>query len=312
MAVDFREKANRGAICRMIQALLISLIILSPGCGSKKGEDGSGTGRDDRKSPRIISLSPSTTEILFELGLGENVAGVTRFCKYPPEAATRTDVGGYLDPSYETIAAIDPDLVILLPEQESVALYLSELDIECLTVDNKKINDILEAIILIGSRFDKEERASKIASSIRSRIEAVREGIAGLEKPTVLVSIGHSFGSGSPGDVFVAGRDTYYDELIGLAGGINACGEGLPPYPELSVEGIISVDPQIIIELIPDLEKLGMTEADIKDEWRTLDTVRAVREERIYILKGGYSQIPGPRFIMVLEDLADIIHPEWR
>ncbi len=261
---------------------------------------------------RVVSMSPSTTEILFSLGLGGKVVGITRFCSYPPETGSIAKVGGFLDPNYEAVIALTPDLVILLPEQANIADYLDKLDINHITVDNKTIEDIYAAIITIGVQLGAASEAEKLVEEMRSRISQVSSRTEGLGRPRALISIGRAMGAGSLGKVYVAGKNTYYDELLSLAGGINACGERLKEYPMLSAEGIISLDPEVIIELVPDLKSIGASRNSILRDWDDVSPVTAVREGKLFILEGDYLHIPGPRVVMLLEDLAGILHPEAR
>ncbi|MBN2185191.1 MAG: ABC transporter substrate-binding protein [Candidatus Krumholzibacteriota bacterium] len=289
---------------RIFLFLLLSILFsISQAAGGPSISDG-------RMPERIISLSPSTTEILFALGLEDKIIGVTRFCRYPPAAAEITKVGGYLDPNYEIIAVLEPDLVITLPEQESARRYLDQLGISHITVDNKRIKDILSAITAVGKACDAEKEAAVIVLSLQERIEKIRIRAGRLDKPKTLVSIGRDFEEGSLGKVYVAGRDTYFDEIIDIAGGVNACGSELVRYPVLSAEGLLVIDPDVIIELVPDADRKGFSKEKILRPWEELRSVGAVREGRIYLLTENYTQIPGPRFIMLLEDIAEILHPE--
>ncbi len=190
---------------------------------------------------------------------------------------------------------------------KKTAEYLDRLGIETVTVDNKTIADILAAIDTIGKVFSVERRADSLVSSITSRMDLIRiSGSRSNYKPKVLVSIGHSFGSGL-GEVYVAGNDTYISELLEAAGAMNACDAGMVKYPLLSAEGIISIDPDIIVELVPSAGSVGMTTEMIRKEWMSLASVKAVREGEVHILTEDYSQIPGPRFVDLLEDIARIV-----
>lgn len=299
---------------RIYAAAAILPAALSISCGSK-GRDGAA--KSDPEGPpagyeKVVSFSPSTTEILFTLGLGEKIVGVTRFCSIPGDTGGITRVGGYLDPGYEAIAGLEPDIVLLLPEQEKTAGYLDVMGINSVTVDNKTISDIMSAIDTIGVLFHVEERSDSLAASIISRMNRIRESVPRTaSRPRVLVSVGHSFGSGL-GEVSVAGQGTYYSEILEAAGAENACTVGMIKYPVLSAEGIISIDPDIIIELVPPGASPGMDADLIAEEWMSLVSVRAVREKEVHILSEEYSQIPGPRFIDLLEDFALIIGREGR
>jgi iron complex transport system substrate-binding protein len=117
-------------------------------------------------------------------------------------------------------------------------------------------------------------------------------------------------GSGTIKDVYIAGRNTYYNELINAAGAVNAYGQKNLAYPMLSAEGVLSINPDIIIDLVPELDIKELTREAVKAEWQSVRAAGAVKDDRIYLLTGDYTVIPGPRFILLLEDLAKVIHPE--
>lgn len=259
---------------------------------------------------RIISLSPNITEILFELGLEEKIVGVTNFCNYPDAAKQKSKIGGYLDPNYEAIVLLKPDIVIILPEQENVKKYLFELGIKSFTVNNKTIADILSAIESIGRLCDVQQRTNELLENIQSRMQSISNKTRQLKKPSVLISIDRTIGSGVLSDVYAAGQKTHYDELITLAGGTNVLGKSKITYPVLTAEGIIYLNPEIIFDVVVDFKKQGLSENKIKSDWDCVGGVTAVKNKRIYVLGESYTVIPGPRFILLLEEMARIIHPE--
>ena len=190
--------------------------------------------RADRSYSRIISLAPSITETLFALGLGNKVVGVTRFCAYPPEASDKQSVGGYLNPNYEMMATLTPDLVLLLPEHETIRIYLDQLDIHYVTIHNRTVDEILETIDTIGILCGVETKAGSLIADIKERINTILKRTGKSPKPSVLISIGRTMGTGTIKDVYVAGAGTFYDELIDLAGGKNAYNSDDIAYPLLS------------------------------------------------------------------------------
>jgi len=259
---------------------------------------------------RIVSLSPSTTETLFELGLGDRVVGVTRFCRYPPEAQQKTEVGGYLDPNYEAIAALEPDLVILLPEYEKVIGYLEELGLEYLVVHNRTVGEIIGTVDLIGAACGAEKQARGLAARIQARIDQIAQATAHLARRAVIVSIGRSMGAGTLKEVYLAGKNTFYDELVTLAGGKNVYEGSEVSYPLVSAEGLLHLNPEIILELVPDLAERGLRREMVLRDWQSVGQIDAVRNGRVCVLSGDYVSIPGPRIILLLEDMARAIHPE--
>ena len=259
---------------------------------------------------RIISMAPNITETLFALGLGNRVAGVTDFCNYPCEAREKAKVGGYFDPNYEAIAALEPDLVFVLPEHEEIRNYLRELGIQYRVVHNRTVGEILDTILTIGRICGVEERAREMVADINARMYNIQKGTEGKPRPGILIAVSRTIGAGSLKDVCVAGKNTSYDELITFAGGRNAYKGPDITYPVLSAEGLLNINPDIIIDLIPDTEKKGLDENMIMKEWQSVSSVEAVKNNRVYIISNDYAFIPGPRFILFLEDLARIICPE--
>jgi len=268
------------------------------------------SGPETASLSRIVSLSPSTTETLFALGVGDRVVGVTRFCMYPAAAQQIARVGGYLDPNYEAVAALEPDLVIVLPEYEKVVHYLEELGLRYLVVHNRTLSEITGTINLIGSACGAEKKAGELVTQIEARKEEIARATAQLNRPGVIVSIGRSMGSGALKEVYLAGKNTFYDELVTLAGGRNLYANGKISYPLVSAEGLLHLNPQVVLELVADLEQRGLSEEMILRDWQSAGQIDAVRNKRVCVLSGDYVAIPGPRIILLLQDMARAIHPE--
>ncbi len=258
---------------------------------------------------RIISLAPSITESLYALGLGEKVVGVTKYCKYPPEAALNTIVGGYLDPNYEAIVSLSPDLVVLFPENLKSQRLIDSLNIESITVKHASMEDILQSILQIGEKVGATENAIVIVSDIRQRIAYVKAKTQGLERPSVLVSIGKNINGNTINSAYISGKGSFYHEMLEMAGGSNVY-LGEIEFPSLSNEGLIRLNPKIIIDIVPELKQSSLTEDEIVRQWLQVLHVDAVADKRIYVLGDEHVAIPGPRFILVLEAIAEILHPE--
>jgi len=259
---------------------------------------------------RIISLAPSITEALFALGLGDRVVGVTRFCEYPPEAQSRAIVGGFVDPNYEAIVTLKPDLVVVLAIHDEARTKLAGLRIPVLAVDHRTLGGILDSFVLIADRCGARDRGVALAADRQRRMDAVERKTRGLPRPRVLISSAREFGVGRIESVYAAGRGQWYDELLRIAGGENAYPDDGIAFPEISPEGLMRINPEVIIELAPAVEIGKYTEAEILAEWNSVPGLRAAKENRIHLLSGSYVAIPGPRFVEVLEDFARILHPE--
>ncbi|MDA8123662.1 MAG: helical backbone metal receptor [Deltaproteobacteria bacterium] len=271
-----------------------------------------------RKAPaylpcrRIVSLAPSITETLFALGLGDNVVAVTRYCEFPAEARKKARIGGFYDANYEAILSLAPDLVILLPEQENIRQFLDKAGFSVLVVNNKTIADIFAAIAAIGSRCGVEERSVSLAADLTARRDHIRQGARRLSRPRVMVSIGGNMG-GHLDKICVAGPRTFYGQLVDLAGGVNAY-QGKLAFPEISREGLLELNPEVIIDIAVNTDYRASGEsaraAGIR-KWREAASgTAAARDNRIYVLEKDYMVIPGPRFILALEDIASVLHSE--
>jgi len=271
--------------------LLLAALLFTAGCG--------GLDEPATRGERIISIAPNTTEILFALGLSNRVVGVSRFCVYPPEAQSKPIVGGLYDPNWEKIAALRPDLVVGLTTQQEIAGHLKQLQIPFVGVAHEHIDEILDAILTLGKVCDAEEQAETLVAQLRGQSSHLTSNIEmrGPTPPSVLVCISRDEAANR---CYIAARDTFYDELIELAGGVNACTERTQKYPEISPEGLIALNPDVIIDIGP---TAGI------DAWQHYTTLPAVQNNRITISPETYASVPGPRFVKLLSDFRDAIQP---
>ncbi len=259
---------------------------------------------------RIVSLSPSTTETLFALGLGDRVVGVTRYCQYPPEARKKPQVGGYHDPSYEAIVALQPDLVVLRSENEQFVKAFRDLGLTLLEVRHDCVEGILDSFLMIGRRCGVEAEARRIVADIESQMHRITEKTAGLQRPRVMVVAQRTLGTGKIQNVYVAGSDRFMNRMILLAGGKNACSDTRAGFPVVSGEGILRMNPQVILDLLSNAPRGGLSAEEVLRDWQQLPDVEAVRSGRVHLVEDDYAFIPGPRFIKLVEKFARLIHPD--
>jgi iron complex transport system substrate-binding protein len=246
---------------------------------------------------RIISLAPSNTEILFALGLGDRVVGVTMYCDYPPEAQDKEKVGDYYGPDIEKIIALQPDLVLatdfhrfdLIPalEQQGVAVF---------AVAPQTLDDVLESIQKIGQIADKEAEALELVDRMTSKIEEIEEQTKELEeKPRVFYMTWQD-------PMWTIGRATWIDDLINISGGVNIFSQYFESGAMVEIEWVILLNPEIIITSEWSYEwALNATE---------LASTNASQTGRIYTFDDDLAQRPGPRLVEGLEWFAYLIHPE--
>jgi iron complex transport system substrate-binding protein len=259
---------------------------------------------------RIVSLSPSITEILYALGLGDRVAGVTRYCFYPEDAKTKPRIGGYYDLNYEAIIELKPDLIVMLTEHVEAEKYLNALGYETLTVNHDTIEQITDSIEAIGKITQRQREANRLIQKIESGIESVRSSVGEKAPRRVMIAVDRSRPD-SVEQIYIAGNDGFFDSMIELAGGINAY-QGTLPFPAVSVEGIVQMNPEVIIELVPQARQLDTPEEELLDDWNSLPEIDAIAKSQVYLLTADYVSIPGPRFVKTLQDIADLVHKETR
>ena len=247
---------------------------------------------------RIVSLAPSNTEILFALGLGDKVVGVTDWCDYPPEALEREKVGSYDTPDIEKIVALNPDLILVAyGTTMDVINNLVGLGLTVFGIKSTDLDDVLNDIKTIGEITDKELEAYALTSEMASKIEAVTNQTEELEeRPRVFYIVWHD-------PLWTAGSGTFIHELIEKGGGVNICGN-LTGYPIISIEEVIAYNPEVIVTSSwPGVYEWAMNET-------ALNVTYARQNDRLYMCDDNLVQRPGPRLVEGLEWFAYFIHPE--
>lgn len=262
---------------------------------------------------RIVSMAPSVTEILFALELGDRVVGVSNYCNYPAEVAKIDRIGGVMDPNLEAVVALKPDLIVMLHGNKALCPSFERFGIQTLLVNHKTIRGVLESIPTIGQACGHASAAKQMADDLRSRIDRVRQKTDGLRRPRVMISVIRRLGTGRLEDVYVAGNDEYFDEMIEIAGGRNVFGDQPVRYPVVSNESIIKANPEVIIDIVSrvnDIESSAQANAKGVADWQQLADVDAVGSGKVFCLDEDFISVPGPRFILLLEKLSKLLHPE--
>ena len=203
----------------------------------------------EHQPQRIISTSPSITEILFELGLQDRIVAVTDFCIYPEEACHLPSIGGVLNPDIETIVSLTPDLIILQSDSAKMEKNIKSLGIPTFSIKVRTISDIFESINLLGKELNCQEAAKKLLFLLKDKINTFKQRVAGRLPKKVLLLLGDS--SNPARDLYAVGPGTFLNELLVLSGGKNILKNSKAQYPKLSKEFIIEQSPEIIIEAGP-------------------------------------------------------------
>lgn len=250
---------------------------------------------------RIVSLAPSITEMLFSLGLDEQIVGVTEFCDYPEAAKSKAKVG-YSNPSAEALIALQPELVLaprdfLRPDLQA---KLEQLKIPLFVLDAQTLEDILLQIHTLGKMFEKTSAANEVTQIMRQRLAEIRRKVETPPTRRVLYVLNSQ-------PLISVGPGSFIHQMIGLAGGVNIAAQAGVAYPRLSMEAVLKLDPEVLIFPSGEVETVPRSE---QQQWRRWDSLSAVKQQRFHEVSSNLLNRPGPRVIDALEQLAHAIHPE--
>jgi iron complex transport system substrate-binding protein len=246
---------------------------------------------------RIVSTFPSITETLFALGAGNRVVGVSDYCRYPAAALSLPKVGSYTKPDAEKIALLRPDLVFIQRSAANLADRLDALGIKHVEVTVGSLAEVYSMIREIGRAVGLRETAEKLNTDIRSRLEAVRVQAAGRPRPKVLIVVGRTPGTLS--NLKAAGPAPYIGELLEIAGGSNVLTGTAIAYPQISLETVVRLNPDIIL----DTSNMGggATDASLREPWLTHRELAAVQTRMVFGLTSESLITPGPRVVDAVE-----------
>ena len=268
-----------------------------------------GLGREvvlEKVPERIVSLSPSNTEVLYAAGAGPLVVGNTEYCDYPEEAQSVTKVGGFSASSIsvETIVSLNPDLVFAGDtDHQPVIDALEAAGFPVYSVKANTFEDVYANLELVGLLTGNETVAAQVVDDMKSRIAAVEEKIATVpqeERPTVFWEVWDE-------PLLTSGPNTFSAQMVEIAGGINIFPDLTEDYPQISVEEVVSRNPDVIMGPDTHGDKLVVGELAARPGW---EGITAVTDGRIYLIDGDTSSRPGPRLVDALEEIAASLYPD--
>lgn len=255
---------------------------------------------DDPK--RVVALAPSISEIIFALGQQDRLKGTTQFSNYPPEAAKLPKVGSYVRLDLERIVALNPDLCIAIKDgnPKTIIDRLQSLNIPVFAVNPRNLESLLQTIQRIGGILNASAKAKTLVEDMRSRMQQVDTLVSRIDRrPRVFIQIGIS-------PIISAGSNTFINELIVRAGGINVAA-GNSAYPHFSREQVLALAPDVLI--ITTMARSGAFEK-AKADWNRLSHMPAVQKKRIYTVNSDVFDRPSPRLLDALEILTRLLHPQ--
>lgn len=254
------------------------------------------------KAPtRVVSLAPSITEMLFALGLDEQIVGVTEFCDFPDAAKAKPKIG-YANPNLESLLALRPELIVAPREfhRANVLAKLEELKIPVMLLEATSVENIFSHLHTLGRIFDRSPVAHAMTQAMRTRMAEISGRTAQLPRVRVLYVINSQ-------PLITVGPGSYIHQMIGLAGGINIASGASAPYPRLTMETVLKENPEVLIFPMGSVETVPRSE---QQEWRRWTTLTAVQQNRLHEVSADALNRPGPRVMDGLEALVRVIHPE--
>jgi iron complex transport system substrate-binding protein len=255
---------------------------------------------------RVVSLAPSLTEMVFALGAGDRLVGVTKICNYPPATQRLPKVGGMVDGGIdlERVLALQPDLVIAIgTDQQNTVASLRRLGLRVEVMSSQTFDDVFRTAARLGGLLGRQAAAKRLTDSLRQRVERVRRAVAPLPRERRV----RVFYEVWDRPLMTATRDTLIGRLIELSGGVNIFGDLSGRFVQVSPEAVLKGDPQVILAPDQHADRVKLQSLTALPGFSQLE---AVRRGRIVILEGDVVSRAGPRIADALELVAHALHPE--
>lgn len=284
-------------------AWIVVLLLLAVAGACRSREEAKTKAPATITGPRVVSLVPAVTEMLFAVGAGPQVVGVSSFDKTPAEVSTRPRVGALLDPDLERILSLKPDLVVTYGSQTALHEQLARAKIATFSYRHGGIGDTLATIEEIGTRTGHADAGREAAQLLRAQLTAVRMRVDGRPRPKVLLVFGRE--PGSLRNVWASGGKGFLHEMLDVAGADNVFGDVDRENVQATSELLLSRAPDVIVEL----QAEAQAEAS-PSPWLSLPAIPAVKSGRIVTLQGDRFVVPGPRLGGAAEALSRALHPD--
>lgn len=249
-------------------------------------------------SQRIVSMAPALTEIVFALGKGNMLVGVTKYCDYPPDAQKIAKIGGFFDVNMEALLNLAPEIIIAYPEHYSQVKFLESRAI-VLVVKHQSLSDLFQSIYVIGQALNVETQAQIMVFTLQKKLADISAGVGSRKKTRTLIVAGRNIDELK--NMYIIGKNDFLNDLLEIAGGINAY-QGAINYPNISMEAVIYLNPDFILEISTHYE--GIDSEKIFKLWSSYNLIKAVRNKQIKTISESFWLRPGPRVGLIAEELS--------
>lgn len=248
---------------------------------------------------RIISLSPSNTEILYTLELADNILAVSEYSDYPPEAKQKPRIGGFQSPDIEQIVSLRPDIVLAGSLHTRAVEALTAAGVPVAVVEPKTMQEVLDAVKLVGDLTGKQAVAARVTSELTAQLQGIRDLVAEQPKRRTFLEVWDE-------PFMTIGGKSYLNDIVTQAGGVNVVADKPTDYMTSDFEYLYSLDPDVYIAV--NHIGLGRTLQMSTHPW--MQNLRAVKTRQVYYVPDDILSRPGPRSFEGLLELAKILHPE--
>lgn len=290
---------------------LISALAFALACGGESPSESKAANETESEAAipeRIITMAPSLTEMVYALGEQDRLVGVSDYCKFPPEAQEKPHIGALVSTNYEQVLALEPDLVVLRPDQARIATKLEGLGIASVQIRAESLADVFTSIQQVGELLGKAREAAFLSLEIQedlAKLEARSAFAYGSTPPRVLLVVGRS--PGTLQQIYAAGTGAFLSELLEATGAANALQNTKIPWPIISREALLALDPDIILDASRQMGGQAREQEQHIAAWSQMPTLRAVREGRIVTVQNDHMMIPGPSVAKSARMLAELI-----
>jgi iron complex transport system substrate-binding protein len=262
-------------------------------------------------SQRFVSAAPSLTELLYALGLGDQIVGVDRFSRYPPEATKKAQIGDYVAPNLETITSMKPTLVLITKNPVNLKARLEALRLKVLEVDQETLPNLFNSIRAVGEATGSKSAASQLTATMRMRLDEIHRK-ASTAKPTRMMFVVGRTPNRLDG-ITVVGGPSFLSELIALAGGDNIFKDAKAAYPQVTMEEVLARNPDVILDMGDMADTAGVTparERGVVELWNRAGSLSAVKNHRVHAIGSDVFFVPGPRIVDAAQSFLTLLHPE--
>jgi iron complex transport system substrate-binding protein len=285
--------------------LAVAVVVAIALAGDPTGA--AGPARQGTAPARIVSVVPAVTEMLFAIGAGNAVVGVSSYDRYPPEVATRPKVGALVDPDFERILTLRPDLVVVYGTQADLIARLERARVPLFRYVHATLADVTKTLISLGQRIGRPAQAEAVVDGITKDLDAIRRGVAGRPRPDTAIVFDRE--PGVLRGMFASGGIGFLHDLLDVAGGRNVFADVKRQSLQISTETLLARRPEVIIELHPEAQWSEARAARERDAWSALAGVPAIKSGRLHMLADDRIAVPGPRVAESARVLAGLLHP---